>query len=187
MQPIPYFSEKIKKSDWILEPKIDGWRMQIICKENGKVEFWGRRLEKNPNWTEKLKHLASKLENILKPNTLIDAELYAEGGRRFIPSVLAKKKKIKPIIYVFDIIYLNGKFVGNLPLSKRKALLKKIPWKAPFIFIQGKPFKDLEKELNLALKNGFEGVIIKRKDSKYRVGEKCPEATEFWRKIKGGK
>lgn len=29
MQPIPYFGEKIK-GEWIIEPKIDGWRMQLI-------------------------------------------------------------------------------------------------------------------------------------------------------------
>lgn len=187
MQPIPYFGEKIKKADWILEPKIDGWRLQIICNHEGKIEFWGRRLEKSPNWTEKLKFLSRDLEKILETNTLIDAELCAEGGRRFIPSVLAKRKKVKPIIYVFDIIYLKDRFLGDLPLTKRKACLKKIPWNAPFHLIEGKPFKELEKELRLALQNGFEGVIIKKKNSKYRIGEKCPEATEYWRKIKGGK
>lgn len=185
MQPIPYFGEKIKKSDWIIEPKIDGWRMQIICNKGGRIEFWGRRLEKKPDWTKKLKYLAAILEHILEPNTLIDSELYAEGGRRFIPSVLAKKKKLKPIIYAFDIIYYKGKFIGNLPLLKRKTFLKKIQWPEPFYFLQGKSFKSLKNELSLALKKGFEGVIIKKKNSKYLVGNKYPESTEYWRKIKG--
>lgn len=45
MQPIPYFGENLK-GNWIVEPKIDGWRLQIIKYSNGKIEYWGRRLEK---------------------------------------------------------------------------------------------------------------------------------------------
>lgn len=80
MQPIPYFGESLKGT-WIGEPKIDGWRLQIIRYSNGKVELWGRRLEKNPNWTEKLKSLVEKAEKILPPGTLLDTELYSTGGR----------------------------------------------------------------------------------------------------------
>jgi len=46
MQPIPYFGEKLG-SGWVYEPKIDGWRLQIIKFPNSEVELWGRRLEKN--------------------------------------------------------------------------------------------------------------------------------------------
>ncbi len=74
MQPIPYFGERLNRSDWMVEPKIDGWRMQILCQGDGKVEFWGRRLEKRPNWTDKLKSLSRVPQKTLKPGTLIDAE-----------------------------------------------------------------------------------------------------------------
>jgi ATP-dependent DNA ligase len=184
MQPIPYFGERIKKSDWLVEPKIDGWRMQIISDENGSIQFWGRRLEKKPNWTKKLSNLSKQLEKVLPPGTLVDAELCAKGGRRAIPSVLAKKRKARPIIYVFDLVYYNQKFLGNQALKQRKTQLKKLSWPYPFEVITGKPFRDLNKELNSALQKGFEGIIIKRKDSKYRIGTKCPESTEYWRKIK---
>lgn len=53
MQPIQYFGEKLE-GEWIVEPKIDGWRLEII-KVKGKVYFYGRRLEKNPDWSDKLK------------------------------------------------------------------------------------------------------------------------------------
>jgi hypothetical protein len=56
MQPIPYFGEKIK-GNWIYEPKIDGWRMQILRYPKGQVEFWGRRLGDNFKnaWKEAVK------------------------------------------------------------------------------------------------------------------------------------
>jgi len=34
MQPIPYFGEEFK-GDWIVEPKIDGWRLQVIKSAGG--------------------------------------------------------------------------------------------------------------------------------------------------------
>ncbi len=37
MQPIPYFGEEFK-GDWIVERKIDGWRLQVIKSAGG--ELW---------------------------------------------------------------------------------------------------------------------------------------------------
>ena len=89
------------------------------------------------------------------------------------------------IIYVFDLVYHRGRFLGDLPLVERKAMLREIPWKEPFRVVGGTPLRELRKELRRALVGGFEGVVIKKKNSKYRVGDRCPEATEYWRKIKG--
>jgi len=53
---------------------------KLLNMENGKIEYWGRRLEKNPNWTENLKFLDKFLENV-PPGTLLDCELYSTKGR----------------------------------------------------------------------------------------------------------
>jgi ATP-dependent DNA ligase len=183
MQPIPYFGEKLS-GEWIYEPKIDGWRMEII-KFQGKVEFWGRRLEKKPNWTKKLIGIIPKraLNNI--PNgTILDSELYSDRGRRFIPSLFAPECKAKPIIYVFDIIFYKGEFVGNLPLKERKKILEFIEWKDPFQLIRYEKVTDIEKHLREALMNNFEGIVIKELNSPYVIGKDSPMATANWRKIK---
>ena len=96
MQPIPYFGESIGDG-WIWEPKIDGWRMQLIRFGDGRVEVWGRRLEREPNWTKKLPSLVEAGERDLPPGTLLDCELSTKKGRRFIPSLFAKHKKLKPL------------------------------------------------------------------------------------------
>jgi ATP-dependent DNA ligase len=129
MQPIPYFGDKLK-GEWIIEPKIDGWRMQIIKYSDGRVEFWGRRLNRNPDWSDKLIFL-SKLTSNIPNGTLIDCELFSSEGRRFIPSLFAKKPKAKPIIYVFDIIYYNNIFIGDLTLKQRKTILARLHLKLP--------------------------------------------------------
>lgn len=185
MQPIPYFGEELEKEEWVLEPKIDGWRMQVFKTPKGDVELWGRRLEKNPMWTQKLIEIRKVGEEVLPRGILIDTELYSTGGRRFIPSLFAKKPKVNPIVYVFDIVFWKGKFIGSKPLVKRRKILEMINWKAPFIIVPQYPLTDLKKEVVDFVKKGYEGIVIKRLDSSYRIGKGAPEATHNWRKIKG--
>jgi ATP-dependent DNA ligase len=182
MQPIPYFGEKLN-GEWIVEPKIDGWRLQIIKYENGKIEYWGRRLEKNPNWTENLKFLDKFLENVPK-GTLLDCELYSTKGRRGIPSVLMKTGKAKPLIFVFDVIFYKGRFVGEKTLKERKEILEKIKFKKPFSILEFEKLKNLKKSMEKSAKRGYEGVILKELNSKYQISYQAPIATHHWRKIK---
>jgi ATP-dependent DNA ligase len=183
MQPIPYFGEELVFAEWLFEPKIDGWRLQIIKYPNGKIEFWGRRLEKQPNWTEKLAYLTKYLEKLAK-GTLLDSELYTNEGRNRIPSLFTKNFTCQPIIYVFDIIFYQNKFVGDLPLKERKELLKTLPLEKPFFLILGKELKDIKLAYEEAIKAGNEGIIIKKLSSPYQLSPDGPIATENWRKIK---
>ncbi len=183
MQPIPYFGEKIE-GDWIYEPKIDGWRMQILRYNNGLVECWGRRLERKPNWSKQLYRLVTLAEKVIPKGTLIDCELYSTGGRRFIPSLFAKRPKVKPIIYVFDIIFFKNKNVSELSLRERKHILDTLNFKKPFYAIAGKKLTNIKKDYNKEVKQGYEGIVIKKVDSPYLIGKEAPIATHYWRKIK---
>jgi ATP-dependent DNA ligase len=182
MQPIPYFGEKLK-GEWIVEPKIDGWRLQIIKYKSGKIEYWGRRLEKKPNWTKNLKYLDKYLKNVPQ-GTLLDCELYSTKGRRGIPSVLKKTGKAKPLIFVFDVVYYKGRFIGEKSLKERKKILKKIKFKEPFSILEFEKLKNLKKAIEKSAKKGYEGVILKELNSKYQISYQAPIATHHWRKIK---
>jgi ATP-dependent DNA ligase len=210
MQPIPYFGEKLK-GDWIVEPKIDGWRMQIIKYADGKVECWGRRLDRKPEWSSKLRFIEKATRNL--PNgILLDCELYSTGGRRFIPSLFSNTGKAKPIIYVFDVIFYENTLVGDLELRVRKGIIKRLALKRPLqavkfdlYDIKNPPLTDLKISLDLPLikksdgklaKVGarpksisktlakYEGILLKDLSSKYRIGKEAPLATADWRKIK---
>lgn len=183
MQPIPYFGERITE-EWIYEPKIDGWRMQILRYKNGRVECWGRRLERKPNWSEKLKKIVKMAEKRLPKGVLIDCELFSSDGRRFIPSLFAKKPKVKPIIYVFDIIFFKDSDVTTLKLHERKKILKELNLKAPFYFLSGKKLVNIKEDYKRVVKSGSEGIVIKKIDAPYLVGKESPIATHYWRKIK---
>ncbi len=184
MQPIPYFGEKLE-GEWIVEPKVDGWRMQVLCTPQREIQFWGRRLERTPHWTRKLSYLIPYVEKLLPPGTILDTELYSTGGRRFIPSLFASSPKVEPIIYVFDVIFWENQFVGNFPLKERKEIIGKIPFSSPFFLIEYWTLKEnLRKEIEKALKEGHEGIVIKRLSSLYRITPEGPIATLDWRKIK---
>jgi len=182
MQPIPYFGEELE-GEWIFEPKIDGWRMEVVIHNTERIEFWGRRLEKKPDWTKKLEYLKNFL-NQLPSGTILDTELYSTGGRRFIPSLFAKNRKKEPIVYVFDIIYKDNKFLGELPLIRRKEILSTLHLKEPFLLIEYQILRDIKRDFDSAVKRGAEGIIIKKIDSPYWVGRDGPIATHYWRKIK---
>ena len=184
MQPIPYWGEKLQ-GDWIYEPKIDGWRLQVIKYQDGRVELWGRRLERSPNWTAKLSYLIPAFKEL--PNgSLVDAELYSTGGRRFIPSLFARKRKVDPIIYVFDVIFWEGEFVGNHKLRERKALLETISWSPPVEVLRYDRIRNIREHWEAVIKSGGEGLVLKYLESTYEVGRDGPIATQYWRKVKRG-
>ena len=183
MQPIPYFGEKVR-GEWIYEPKIDGWRMQIIRYNNGKTECWGRRLERKPNWSSKLHYLLEELNEDIPKGTIFDCELYSTGGRRFIPSLFAKKPKVKPLVYVFDVVYLRGVNVSKKTLKTRKRMLSEISMKTPFFSIMGKKLTNPKSNYSSEVKKGHEGIVMKKLDSLYLLGKEAPIATQWWRKIK---
>ncbi len=183
MQPIPYFGERLS-SGWIYEPKIDGWRMQIICCKDGKLECWGRRLERKPNWSNKLAYLLVNLEDALPKGTILDCELYSTGGRRFIPSLFAKKPKVDPVVYVFDMIYFEGTNLSKKTLKQRKTLLGRIQFEPPFYRLPGEELTDMKRNYTSELKKGHEGIVIKKLNSPYLLGTESPIATQNWRKIK---
>lgn len=182
MQPMPYFGEKLK-GDWIVEPKIDGWRMQIIKYSNSNIECWGRRLDRRPDWSGKLEFIEKVTKNLPK-GILLDCELYSTRGRRFVPSLFSNTGKAKPLIYVFDIIFFENTFVGNLELKVRKTIVNRLKLKPPLYELEYKTHNGkLENSFSKRYKD-TEGIILKDSASTYKIGKDAPLATEDWRKIK---
>lgn len=183
MQPIPYFGEELE-GEWVWEPKVDGWRMQVIKYEDGRVEIWGRRLERHPDWTARLPYIAEMARAFLPPGTLLDGELSHPSGRRYIPSLFTPKGAKSAQVFLFDIVFLKGDFLGDLHLRKRKEILLSLRIAPPFLILPSKPVEDLLAHLKEAVERGSEGIVLKNLASPYLVGKEAPMATENWRKLK---
>jgi ATP-dependent DNA ligase len=172
---MPYFKERLGKG-WIIQPKVDGWRMQII--QNGTTHFWGRRLTKE--WNPPLPDLSKTIPQ----GTILDCELCTKEGRQRIPSLMAGKD-VKPKVYIFDIIYLKNHFVGNVSLELRQEILNSFDFEAPYYLIPSEKYRnDLDLWFRKAKQNSYEGVVVKRLISKYQVGKECPIETPDWRKYR---
>ena len=85
--------------------------------------------------------------------------------------------------YVFDILWLDGRDVTGLPLDERRALLRSVPLRLPLAQVT---VLDDPKPWERACAEGWEGVIAKRRDSKYEhrrskhwLKMKCEETHAF--------
>src|ERR1700724_3218817 len=104
---------------------------------------------------------------------IIDGEVVvpAEDGTTDF-SVLQNELKggSKKIVFVaFDLLYLNGYDLRNLPLFERKALLKKIIAETDIQFSESFEVDGGEMYKH-ACKTGLEGVVSKVRDSRYPTG-----------------
>ena len=80
----------------------------------------------------------------------------------------------------FDILYYDGRQITDLPLMERKKLLKKAVNENSKISVSRYIENDGKAFYKLAEKNDLEGIVAKRKDSKYYIGKR----TKDWIKIK---
>jgi DNA ligase D-like protein (predicted ligase) len=141
--------ERFTGPEWIFERKLDGIRV-LAFKHGTNVRLLSRnKLPLNdayPSVVDSLKALAVR-------DIILDGEATGAWGRqgRFT-------------YHVFDILWLDGRDVTSLTLEERQALLKKVHFRSPVGRVEA---LDDDKPWERACAEGWEGVIAKRRDSKY--------------------
>jgi bifunctional non-homologous end joining protein LigD len=154
---------------WIHEIKFDGYRVQVHL-ANEAVKVYTRR---GHDWTRRFKKIAADAWHIKASSAIIDGEIVvpaADGTTDF--SVLQNELKgtSRTIVLVaFDLLYLNGMDIQKLPLTQRKAELKKIIAGTNVQFSESFEIDGPELFAH-ACKVGLEGVISKVRDSVYPIG-----------------
>ena len=84
------------------------------------------------------------------------------------------------LYYVFDLLYFQGHDLTDLPLLRRKELLKKILPSAPKIRFSDHVWKEGVLFYNVAKEKGLEGIIAKHSQSAYETGRRSRQ----WLKVK---
>ncbi len=171
-------------AEWVFEVKFDGYRM-LARVEGGEV----RLITRNANdWTDKLAPLKEELERMGLPDGWYDGEIVVhddQGKPNFGLLQLAfDGVRTADIEYfLFDIPYCGGYDLREVPLVERRAALEAILKKAKSKRVRfSAEFGDNPDELVVAAcRIGLEGVIGKRRDSRY-VSRRSPE----WIKLKCG-
>lgn len=174
--------DKVPVGDWIYEIKFDGFRA-VTYKEGKAVHLLSRT---NHDLAEKFPDVVEAMEGMDVRSAIIDGEIVAldkEGRSSFQLLQAYELGQERPPLcyYVFDILALNGKSTRDLPLEERREKLKAIlPESSDIIRFSSSIGTDAEKLLKKAGDLGLEGLIGKRKGSRYEVGQR----SGAWVKLK---
>ena len=173
-----------------IEWKYDGVRVQIH-KDGNNVQIFSRRLE---DVTASLPEIVRVALQIQAKSAILDGEAVAmdKDGRPMAFQEILKRFRRKynveklalqiPLnLFLFDLIYLDGKSLIDLALTERRALLEKVA--DPSILadqvLSDKP-EAAERIYARALDSGHEGVMLKNPSSVYGPGKRGKN----WLKIK---
>jgi DNA ligase-1 len=170
------------------EFKYDGSRFQFHKKGNW-ARLYSRRLE---DVTAALPDVISQLLSATEQDVILDGEVIAIKDGKPMPfqSVLRRFRRrhdvaeaqeaIEMVPNVFDILYLDGETLIDLPFSVRRKRLEGAVTRyiAPQI-VSGEQ-AEIEKTYDAALAAGHEGIMIKVPSSPYTPGQRGKN----WIKIK---
>jgi bifunctional non-homologous end joining protein LigD len=136
--------ERFTGPDWIVERKLDGIRL-LAFKNGSDVRLLSRnRLPQN------LPSIAAAIASLPPHDVILDGEVIWEPG--------------SVGYHVFDIMWLDGRDVTSLSLDARQALLRTLPLRSP---LQRVPALEDPQPWERARREGWEGVVAKRRDSTY--------------------
>jgi len=128
--------------EWIFERKIDGIRL-LAFKNGAEVRLLSRN-----RLPQHLPAIADAVRTLPPRDAILDGELTWDSGT----------------YHVFDVLWLEGRDVTSLPLEKRRALLGALPLERPLARVAA---IDEPKPWERACREGWEGVIAKRRGSAY--------------------
>ncbi|WP_436250869.1 ATP-dependent DNA ligase [Mesorhizobium amorphae] len=168
---MPTLVEKPPEGDgWIHEVKFDGYRSQIIIDAEAVRIFTRRGLD----WSSKYRDLIEPAKGLNVQSAIIDGEIIVlndAGLSDFGELRKAITRRQHDLYFVaFDLLHLNGHDLRDMPLEDRREILAEmIPEGGRIQFSQALP-GDAKAIFHLVDKAGLEGMVSKRKDSKYRSG-----------------
>jgi bifunctional non-homologous end joining protein LigD len=174
--------------DWMWEPKLDGYRVIAVVRPDG-VRLCSRRgLDLTPAFPRLRQELIAQ-----NASMIVDGELVAfdaDGKPSF--NALQNRVQLKsareidaadqqsPVLfYCFDLLHFAGIDLTDRPYRDRRRYLSQCLLPTPLVKLVHATEEGLALQ-DAAVASGFEGVVGKRKDSKYQAGRR----SSAWLKVK---
>ncbi|MFL5789588.1 MAG: DNA ligase D [Flavisolibacter sp.] len=171
--------EPFDDDKWIFEIKWDGYRAVAYLKSN-KTEIISRN---NTPFTERYSPVSNAL-NELGVDAVLDGEIVAINNKGLADFQLLQNWQNTPVqlqYFIFDILWLNGYDLTNLPLIERKNILKNIVPEENEVLKYSDHVEGKGKQFfKIATDKGLEGIMGKKAQSKYVPASRTPD----WVKIK---
>ena len=172
---------------WAAEFKWDGVRA-VAYVSAGRLRLLSRG---DREMTGAYPELAGLARQAGIRDMVLDGEIAAfDGGR---PSFAALQRRMHvgaptprlvaevPVTYlIFDIMYLDGQPLTGESYAQRRAILEAQPLAGPHVHIPPSFPGGGKAALAVSIRDGLEGVVVKRLDSPYQPGRRSPA----WLKIK---
>lgn len=173
----------VPAGNWLPSAKLDGYR--IVARLEGKtVRLFTRN---GHDWTHKLGGIQKSLAAMDVKGAWLDGEIVVMGEHGVpdfnkLQNAMDASRSQDVQYFVFDVPYLAGLDLREVPLDSRMKVLKTLLSERPQENIH---FTDnfeapLDQLLSAACSMHLEGVMLKRADSTYAEGKR----TETWLKLK---
>lgn len=174
----------------VAQPKLDGFRLQIHIENDQKgqhIWFYSRNLQ---DMSSMFPDLVAALTALKVESLIVEGEaiVYDEQTDSFLPFQETVKRKRKhdieevaqslPLrLYLFDILYLNGRSVMPKGHEERRALLENLfkGYHGAVHVIEERSVKnvaELTDYFNEQIEKGLEGLVVKRPDAHYQPGKR---------------
>ena len=173
--------------EWLFEIKWDGGRT-LMAVRDGKAQMWSRS---ERDVTREYPELSRIGQNIAAREAWLDGEIVvldSEGRSDFqrlqlrfgVQKPSPKLMEQAPVVYyVFDLLYLDGHDLRNVPLIERKALLRQVLRDNSRIRYSDHVTGDGKGLFEAATKRNLEGIVAKKASAPYPTGR-----SSNWLKIK---
>jgi bifunctional non-homologous end joining protein LigD len=171
--------------NWIHEVKYDGYRI-LSRIENGGVRLFSRS---GIDWTKKFPSIAKEVGRLKAKSAWLDGEICAFNGSvrsdfQSLQNAISDEATEELLYFTFDLMYLDGSDLRDLPLDERRQLLERLISGSnttvkfsPAVSGSG---LDVFKQ---ACGTSLEGIVSKRVDSHYEDGQR----SRNWVKVKCSK
>ncbi len=192
-QPMPRFvepmratlaSQAFRDDDWLFEVKWDGYRVEAVVRDDGvrlftrngndAGQYFGTLLDPPADW-------------IAADEAIVDGEVVAldADGR---PDFGLLQERLggtraghRGLTYqAFDLLYLDGRSLLDVPLTERKKLLHLVLRDGAHVRFAGHVVGEGQAFLAAAAERGLEGVVAKLRSSRYEPGVRG----STWLKVK---
>ncbi|HVM31163.1 MAG TPA: DNA ligase D [Candidatus Limnocylindrales bacterium] len=196
--PLPAFIEPMKATavdrafsddDWLFELKLDGYRVEAVV-EAGIARLWTRNRQDAGTYFPDLAEMPPTW--IRAESAIVDGEVVAlddEGN----PSFALLQERAGPLrgrspnpaaapiaYYLFDLLYLDGRSLLEVPLEHRKRLLRSVLRDHPIVRFATHVDEDGESFHDFVRQRQLEGMVAKLRTSPYEPGRR----SRYWLKVK---
>jgi bifunctional non-homologous end joining protein LigD len=180
----------VREQGWSFEIKWDGVRA-IAYVQPGRLRLESRNLREV---TDAYPEVRGLLRDLGMHEAVFDGEIVAfdENGRPSFArlqhrmhvtsaSAVRRLTTSTPVVYaIFDLLYLDGHSLMELPYAQRRARLETLELSGPAWRVPSAHRGDGARLLEATSEQGLEGIVAKRLDSCYEPGRR----TGAWIKIK---